>query len=161
MCVGTLIEYLNRTSAIQGVSTLLLSYTKPFKPISYFLKIVLTAFSTSIDTNVFKAHSFRSATTWKAASQGVSANVILDSADWSNASIFCWFYRRDVLYRQFSIIFKCDFTEWLISCSCNKYMLFERIAVFVLVALNMHIETRSARHGMKENGNYRKVCLNC
>ena len=54
---GTLIEYLNRTSAIQGVSTLLLSYTKPFKPISYFLKIVLAAFS--IDTNVFKAHIFR------------------------------------------------------------------------------------------------------
>ena len=31
--------------------------------------------------------------------------------------------------------------------------------MFVLVALNMHNESRSARHGMKENGKYAKVCL--
>ena len=98
-----LLEYLNRTRAVRestGVSNLLLSYVKPFKPISTdtcarWLKMVLA--SSGIDTNTFTAHSYRGATTSKAIVHGVSLDVILKTANWSSESTFRRFYRKDIL----------------------------------------------------------------
>ena len=98
-----LLEYLNRTCAVcesTGVSDLLLSYVKPFKPTSTdtcarWLKMVLAA--SGIDTDTSTAHSYRGATTSKAFAHGVSLDVILKTANWSSESTFCRFYRKDIL----------------------------------------------------------------
>lgn len=49
-----------------------------------------------IDTNVFTAHTTRSASTSAAKRAGVPMQVILQSAGWSNVTIFKTFYDKDV-----------------------------------------------------------------
>ena len=49
-----------------------------------------------IDISHFKAHSTRAASTSAAARLGVSTAQILLTADWSSASTFSKFYKRDV-----------------------------------------------------------------
>ena len=49
-----------------------------------------------IDTNLFKAHSVRSASTSAAANQGVTTEDILKAADWSSDSSFQRFYYKPV-----------------------------------------------------------------
>lgn len=48
-----------------------------------------------IDTTVFKGHSLRSASTSKAAREGLSVADIVSRANWSNAKTFRKFYCRD------------------------------------------------------------------
>jgi len=47
-----------------------------------------------IDTNIFKGHSFRRASTSKAVSVGVPLDVVLKAADWKNVSNFAKLYQR-------------------------------------------------------------------
>ena len=49
-----------------------------------------------IDTNLFKGHSVRSASTSAAANQGVTTEDILKAADWSSDSSFQRFYYKPV-----------------------------------------------------------------
>ena len=56
------------------------------------MKFVLT--KSGIDTDIFKAHSVRSAAVSSAANAGVTTNNILNAADWSNESIFQKFYYK-------------------------------------------------------------------
>ena len=75
----TLQEYLKRTQSARvaaNTTKLLLSFIKPH-------------------ISVFKGHSYQSAATSKAISQGVSVDLILKTADWSTESVFTRFYRRD------------------------------------------------------------------
>ena len=92
----TLTHYIDRTKNYRKSSQLLISYCS-FKPvtsstIARWLKTVL--FDSGIDINQYKAHSFRSAATSAAFSQGCSLSEILKTADWSSAKKFYKFYFR-------------------------------------------------------------------
>jgi spore coat polysaccharide biosynthesis protein SpsF (cytidylyltransferase family) len=54
-----------------------------------------------IDTEIFKAHSLRGASTTAAANALVPLREILNMADWSNASIFRQFYYKPVFSSSF------------------------------------------------------------
>ena len=76
---------------------LLISYRRPHAPvksctIARWIKSVLG--KAGIDTNIFKAHSTRSASTLRALSGGVSLEEVLKMVDWSGPSIFNRFYYR-------------------------------------------------------------------
>lgn len=93
-------EYIKKTSVHRtdiNKSQLLLSYQRPFKPvskdtISRWIKIVLK--EAGIDTTKFTAHSTRAASTSAAAKAGVPIERILDSAGWSNSGTFARFYHK-------------------------------------------------------------------
>ena len=82
----------------QDISTskVFISYIKPYKPvapatIARRLKSVLS--SAGIDTNMFKAHSVRGATTSAAYDKGAPIEKILKLANWSNEKTF---YKKKV-----------------------------------------------------------------
>ena len=88
LCVyETLQAYLQETRLCRSLQRLLISYIKPFKAVTSatigrWIKTVLT--QAGIDTNVFTAHSTRSASTSKAAAAAVPVNVILATAGMVN-----------------------------------------------------------------------------
>ena len=47
-----------------------------------------------VNTEIFKAHSVRSASTSAAAAAGITTGDILKAADWSNESVFQRFYHK-------------------------------------------------------------------
>ena len=55
-----------------------------------------------IDTNIFKAHSVRSAAASAATNQGVTTEDILKAADWSTESSFQRFYYKPVRNTEFA-----------------------------------------------------------
>ena len=78
---------------------LLLSFQKPFKPvskdtISRWIKSVLS--DAGVDTAKFTAHSTRADSTSAAAKAGVPIGNILESAGWSNCGTFAKFYHKPV-----------------------------------------------------------------
>lgn len=91
-------EYLKRTSPHRNNQTqLLLSYVKPFKPISKdtlsrWLKETLS--QAGIDVNMFSGHSTRAASTSAAEAKGIPIQCIMNSAGWSNSNTFTKFYKR-------------------------------------------------------------------
>ena len=71
--------------------SLFLSYKAPFNPvatcsIARWLKVVMT--EAGINTDVFKAHSTRAASTSKAQAQGLSTSQIIERANWTKGSTF-------------------------------------------------------------------------
>ena len=98
MRFSTLKDYLGRTEKIRNsVTELFISTRKPHKGVTTgtlarWMKSMLRA--AGIDTNVYTAHSFRSASTSTAFAQGVSLQDILHTADWTNASTFARFYNK-------------------------------------------------------------------
>lgn len=97
--VHTLKEYIQRTQTLRQSSHLWISFVKPYKAvskdtISRWLKNVLT--QSGINVELFTAHSFRMASTSKAASAGVGMHSILQTANWSSATNFEKFYHREV-----------------------------------------------------------------
>ena len=50
----------------------------------------------TVHTNIFKAHSTRTASTSTAKVQGVSTVDIMKAANWTKESIFTWFYYKPV-----------------------------------------------------------------
>jgi hypothetical protein len=50
-----------------------------------------------VDTEKFKAHSVRGATTSKAKKEGLSVEMIVQKANWSNAKTFQKFYCRETV----------------------------------------------------------------
>jgi len=95
-------EYLNRTSSYRKHDQLLISYAAPYNPvcsqtISRWLKMVLE--EAGVDVSIFKAHSYRHASTSKAALKGVDMNVIFSKAGWTKGSlVFAKFYNRPIDY---------------------------------------------------------------
>lgn len=91
-------EYLRRTSLHRNNQPqLLLSYVKPFKPISKdtlsrWLKETLA--QAGIDVKKFSAHSTRAASTSAAEAKGVPIQCIMNSAGWSNCNTFAKFYKK-------------------------------------------------------------------
>ena len=87
--VNHLNEYIRRTSPfrVNGKNQLLLGFTKPHNPvstdtISRWVKQVLL--SAGVDTNKFKAHSIRSASTSHLAKLNINVQDILKSVGWSS-----------------------------------------------------------------------------
>ena len=94
--------YLSRTTEWRTTeaqkSQLLLGMVKPHNPVttstvSRWLRELMN--EAGIDTEVFKAHSVRGASTSKVANAGLSVQQILEKANWSNARTFRRFYYRE------------------------------------------------------------------
>jgi Phage integrase family len=101
LCIqNTIVEYLNRTLEFRAHDELLLSFNQPHNPVSNqtvsrWLKEILKRAGINID--VFKAHSFRGASTSKAYSKGLSISDIFNRAGWeNNSTCFARFYNRTV-----------------------------------------------------------------
>jgi len=98
--VHTLYDYLDRTVNIRNDSSkLLISYQKPFKPvskdtISRWLRILLG--KAGIDIRSFTAHSTRSASSSAAKNNGLPVNIIMDKVGWSSLSTFSKFYDKPI-----------------------------------------------------------------
>lgn len=95
--IHTLNSYIENTKNIRKSNQLLISY-KTLKAVSTstiarWLKEVL--YLSGVDTSIFKAHSYRSASTSTAYSRGISLSDILSTANWTNARTFYKFYNRD------------------------------------------------------------------
>ncbi|XP_031350169.1 uncharacterized protein LOC116175923 [Photinus pyralis] len=103
LCVATtLIDYIEATKPLRTPNQdyLFITFKKPYKTatkqsISRWIKnTLLTA---GLDTNVFKPHSFRHASTSAAYRHGLSLSNILQTAGWTRASTFTTFYNRPIL----------------------------------------------------------------
>ena len=98
-------EYIKRTNSLRGSHTkLFLSHQKPHNPvsrdtISRWVKSTMKL--AGIDTNVFTAHSCRSASTSAAKASGLSLSEIFKSAGWSNATTFARFYDKLLISENF------------------------------------------------------------
>lgn len=100
--VSTLTYYLEQTANLRGSEKkLFVSFKKPHKAVttqtlSRWIKNVLG--SSGIDISCFSAHSTRHASTSAANRDGVSIDVILRTAGWTQKSnTFAQFYRRNVV----------------------------------------------------------------
>ena len=95
-----IIDYVNATEqARQSESKFLISYVKPHKAIkpctlARWLRNMLTL--AGIDTSVFKPHSTRGAATSKANKFGLSAEQILNKANWKSVSTFQKYYNKPI-----------------------------------------------------------------
>lgn len=99
----TIIDYMKMTKNLRpsGVPNLLITFRRPYKKatsqtISRWIKDTLT--KSGIDTQIFKAHSTRHASTSTANRQGINIDVIRRTAGWSNKSAtFAKFYNRPLI----------------------------------------------------------------
>jgi len=96
--------YLDRTRSLRTSQSqkkqLFVAYTKPHNPvvtcsIARWIKLGLS--QAGIDTNVYKAHSTRAASSSKAIAQGVSTEQIMKHANWARASTFQRFYQKPIV----------------------------------------------------------------
>lgn len=101
LCVVTVLkEYLfRRKNKRVKTSKLFVSYTAPHKAItrdtiSRWIKTTLAL--SGINTDIFKAHSTRAASTSKAKKADIPVEDILKAAGWSNAKTFGMFYDKPV-----------------------------------------------------------------
>ena len=95
--VRTLRRYLQRTEELRKHQQLLLSSVKPHGPISRdtLSRWVLKTLEISgVDTQKYKGHSTRGATTSAAKRLGVPLNVIMKQASWRSAQSFARFYDK-------------------------------------------------------------------
>ncbi|PFX20430.1 hypothetical protein AWC38_SpisGene15119 [Stylophora pistillata] len=93
------VAVLTRTATLRTSQQLLLCYNKPHGPasrdtISRWIKQTLATFG--VDTTVFKAHSWRNATTSAAKLAEVPMEDILAVAGWRSDSVFVKFYNKPV-----------------------------------------------------------------
>lgn len=99
--VKTIEQYLERTKSIRGdENKLFISFNKPHRAvtrstISRWIKRVLQ--EAGIDTEIFKAHSTRAASSSHARDASVNIDHILSTAGWSNCKTFHKFYSKPIL----------------------------------------------------------------
>ena len=99
--IKSLSAYLQRTEKVRHDNTqLLLSYMKPFKPvsrdtISRWMKMVLRY--AGINTSMFKPHSTRAASCSKANAKSIPVESIMKAAGWSSENTFRRFYDKPVI----------------------------------------------------------------
>ena len=104
--VRTLREYLSRTEDKRhGQDALLISYLKPYKAvtpntISRWIKNTMTL--SGINTELFKSHSTRAASTSAAKKANVNIDQIMKTAGWKNASTFAKFYNKTIVDNDFA-----------------------------------------------------------
>ncbi len=94
-------EYILRTQSVRKCNQLLIHSRSPYdkvseQTVSNWLKELLNL--SGVDTTVFTSHSFRHASTSKAASVGVSIDTIFKAAGWSEKSkTFAKFYHKPII----------------------------------------------------------------
>lgn len=104
LCVITYIkEYISRTQAHRDSNQFLLSFTKPYKPVTKetvnrWVKSVMQ--TSGINTEVFHPHSVRAASTSAANKAGCPLVVILKAAGWSNSNTFAKYYNKEITKKQ-------------------------------------------------------------
>ena len=98
LCVVRVLKmYLKKTQYVRSYSLLLLSFARPHKPISrdtlsrWTLHILSLA---GLDTNKYKSHSTRGASTSAAKRLGVPINIIMRQASWRSVSSFAKYYNK-------------------------------------------------------------------
>lgn len=97
--VQCVLTYIDKTLSLRSSDSgqLLISFVKPHKPvksctIAKWLKQLLTR--AGIDTDTFKPHSTRGASTSKANKFGVSIKQIMNTANWRSRGTFEKFYNK-------------------------------------------------------------------
>ena len=101
LCVYTVLqEYIHRTENLRTDKQLLISYLKPYKPvttatISRWVKT--TMIMSGIDTNQFQPHSTRAAASSKAFAT-IPLNHILKTVGWTNESTFSKYYNKTIVH---------------------------------------------------------------
>lgn len=92
----TLLYYIQKTSSLRFSDKVFVSYVTfhsvTTSTLARWLKTVLEL--SGIDTSVYKAHSYRGASTSAAYSRGCSMNTIISQADWKSDKNFKKFYCR-------------------------------------------------------------------
>ena len=99
--VETLRSYIDRTSANRPPgpdSMLFISLVAPFRAVTgnsigRWIKTFLK--SAGVDTEIFSAHSTRSAASSLAVSKGISIDKILQAGNWATQTTFSRFYNRE------------------------------------------------------------------
>ena len=102
LCIASYLNtYFERTNSIREIfSKILISFAKPHKDISvntlgrWIREVMHLA---GINTNIFKPHSSRSATTSKAAERNVSLTTICASIGWRKTSTFGKHYKKPIM----------------------------------------------------------------
>ena len=100
--VDALDEYLKRTKVVRSeanTTQLFLSVVKPHHPVtrSTIAKWVVNFLKLAgIDTDKFKGHSIRSASSSKVRSSGVSVEEVLKMGNWSSAEVWHKFYNKPI-----------------------------------------------------------------
>ena len=82
---------------------LFLSYVEPHKPVVSCTVagwLVSILHLSGIDTEKFKAHSYRGASTSKAKAKGLSCKEIMEMARWKKASTFKRHYLKEIVHRK-------------------------------------------------------------
>ena len=92
-------HYIKRTKSIRKGSQLFINYQKPHRPVSKdtlsrWIKLSLSR--AGINTQVYKAHSTRAASTSAAAAASIDINKILQAASWTNANTFNKYYNKTI-----------------------------------------------------------------
>ena len=108
LCIVTVLqEYMSRTKKLRGgeKSQLLVSYQKPFEPVSRdtvsrWVKIVMS--EAGIDTRIFTPHSMRSASVSAASRAKVPLETILATAGWNKDSTFRKYYDKPLVRQDYS-----------------------------------------------------------
>ena len=109
LCVCKAVDsYLERNNAWGvGESQFLVSHIKPYKSVSpstVFRWLGQVLAMVGINTEVFKAHSIRSASSSKTELTGFSLIDIIKQGHWSQTSIFQKFYRKSI--KEYDAIFQ-------------------------------------------------------
>ena len=98
ICIVTVLkEYLQRTRTVRNSDQLFISYASPHGAVSkdtISRWVKTTLFLSGIDTNLFKAHSTRAASTSKAKFKNVPLSSIMQTAGWSGTSTFARYYDK-------------------------------------------------------------------
>ncbi len=95
-----LLTYLKETKSVRnGESQLFVSYRQPYQKVSKdtiarWIKTVMR--QAGVDTELFKAHSTRSASVSKADAASVPLSDILATAGWSSARTFATYYNKPI-----------------------------------------------------------------
>ena len=99
--IRCLTKYLSRTllKTLFFIKTLLES-AKPFRPVgsqtlSRWIKTILRM--SGVRTDIFGAHSTRSASSSKAKLAGLSVDSVLESVGWSNEQTFARYYNKNIV----------------------------------------------------------------
>ena len=91
-------QYIERTISVRQSQQLFLGVQKPFKPVSKstlsrWIKTTLS--KAGINTDVFKSHSTRAASS-SAAAESIDISLVLKAGNWSRASTFHKYYHKEV-----------------------------------------------------------------
>ena len=116
LCIVTVLEfYLQKTENIRfNNNQLFLSFMKPHKPVtsaSLARWLIFVLSQAGVDTDIFRAHSFRAASASCARRKGVSITDIMKTANWKSESVFLKFYNKSVVS---------NFSKSVLKPTCKK-----------------------------------------